>query len=99
MFGHRRESIGEWASHILHNNYTARRVFRDLRVSQLKRYDMLSLMESGLTNLPRSSEERQAILLQIVGPVLADLEHSEEILSKFLSSQYAYIQMLVRHIE
>jgi len=56
-------------------------------------------MESGLKNLPRSSEERGAILLQIVSPVLADLEHSEEILSKFLTSQYAYIQTLVRHIE
>ncbi len=55
--------------------------------------------KSGLDNLPRSSEERGAILLQIVAPILADLEQSEESLSKFLTSQYAYIQTLVRHIE
>ena len=54
---------------------------------------------SGLENLPRSSEERGAILLRIVGPVLADLEQSEVALSRFLTSQYAYIQTLVRHIE
>ena len=54
---------------------------------------------SGLENLPRSSEERGAILLQIVAPVLADLEQSEIALSKFLTSQYAYIETLVRHIE
>ncbi|HYF50037.1 MAG TPA: polyprenyl synthetase family protein [Planctomycetota bacterium] len=54
---------------------------------------------SGLQNLPRNSEERGAILLKIVAPILSDLARSEETLSKFLSSQYAYINTLVRHIE
>lgn len=54
---------------------------------------------SGLQNLPRSSEERGAILLKIVAPILEDIARSEETLSKFLTSQYAYISTLVRHIE
>lgn len=54
---------------------------------------------SGLQNLPRNSEERGAILLKIVAPILEDLARSEETLSKFLTSQYAYISTLVRHIE
>ena len=53
----------------------------------------------GLDNLPRSSDERGAILFKIVAPVLADLARSEETLTKYLSSQYAYINTLVRHIE
>ena len=53
----------------------------------------------GLENLPKSSEERLGVLLRIIAPVLADLQRSEEILSRNLSSQYAYINMLARHIE
>jgi octaprenyl-diphosphate synthase len=53
----------------------------------------------GLEGLPKNSEQRGAILLKIVAPILADLAASEETLSKFLSSQYAYINTLVRHIE
>src|SRR5437870_5221657 len=56
-------------------------------------------MPIGLERLPKSSEERAALLLSIVAPVLNDLERSEEILSRNLSSQYAYINTLVRHIE
>jgi octaprenyl-diphosphate synthase len=54
---------------------------------------------SGLQQLPRTSEERAAILLQIVGPVIADLEKSEEALSRNLTSPYAYISTLCKHIE
>ena len=54
---------------------------------------------SALKQLPKNTEERGAILLRIVGPVLGDLARSEEILSRNLSSQYAYIHLLVRHIE
>jgi octaprenyl-diphosphate synthase len=55
--------------------------------------------QSGLQNLPTNSEERGALLLKLVAPVIEDLQRSEETLSKFLTSQYAYIQTLVRHIE
>jgi octaprenyl-diphosphate synthase len=54
---------------------------------------------SGLEHLPRSSEERAVILMQIVGPVLADLQKSEEALSRNLSSPYVYISNLCKHIE
>lgn len=54
---------------------------------------------SGLQHLPRSSEERAAILMQIVTPVLVDLQKSEDALSRNLSSPYAYISNLCKHIE
>ena len=53
----------------------------------------------NLDGLAMSSEERAATLLGLIQPVLPDLERSEEILSRYLTSQYAYIQTLVRHIE
>jgi octaprenyl-diphosphate synthase len=62
------------------------------------RHTILST-KSGIENLPRSSEERGAILLRIVAPIIEDLAKSEEVLSRNLTSQYAYISMLVRHIE
>ncbi|MCK6471280.1 MAG: polyprenyl synthetase family protein [Planctomycetes bacterium] len=52
-----------------------------------------------LDGLPRSSEERAAVLAQLVAPILGDLARSEEILSAYLSSQYSYINTLARHIE
>lgn len=57
------------------------------------------IVATGLENLPKSSEERGAVLFRIVAPILSDLARSEENLSKLLTSQYAYINTLVRHIE
>ncbi|HEY3319052.1 MAG TPA: polyprenyl synthetase family protein [Planctomycetota bacterium] len=37
--------------------------------------------------------------MQIVAPVMADLARSEEHLANYLTSQYAYISTLVKHIE
>ncbi len=37
--------------------------------------------------------------MQIIAPVLGDLARSEELLSQHLTSQYAYINQLTRHIE
>ena len=56
-------------------------------------------MSTSLEKLPRSSEERALVLLRILGPVVSDLTRTEEILSKLLTSQYAYINTLVQHIE
>ncbi len=46
-----------------------------------------------------SPEERSAKLLHYISPVLSELERSEEVLTGFLSSQYSFIQTLIRHIE
>lgn len=54
---------------------------------------------SALSRLPKSSEERALLLLKLVAPILADLEKSEQILSRNLSSQYAFINTLCKHIE
>ncbi|MBI3829019.1 MAG: polyprenyl synthetase family protein [Planctomycetes bacterium] len=53
----------------------------------------------GMDGLPASSEERAATLARLIAPVLPDLERSEQVLLKLLSSQYAYIQTLMQHIE
>ena len=53
----------------------------------------------ALQNLPQSSEERALLLLKLVAPILGDLERSEQILSRNLSSQYAFINTLCKHIE
>jgi len=53
----------------------------------------------GMEGLPASSEERAATLARLIAPVLPDLERSEQVLLKLLTSQYAYIQTLMQHIE
>ncbi|MCW8131834.1 MAG: polyprenyl synthetase family protein [Planctomycetota bacterium] len=53
----------------------------------------------GMDGLPASSEERAITLARLVAPVLPDLERSEQVLHKLLTSQYAYIQTLMQHIE
>ena len=52
-----------------------------------------------LGRMPKSSDERALLLLKLVSPILADLEHSEQLLSRNLSSQYAFVNTLCKHIE
>ena len=56
-------------------------------------------MSTGLGLLPGSFTERGAIPRRVVAPVLTDMARSEELLARNLSSQYAYINTLVKHIE
>ena len=49
--------------------------------------------------LPKSSDERTLLLLKLVAPILQDLEKSEQVLSRNLSSQYAFVNTLCKHIE
>src|SRR5438046_5541971 len=54
---------------------------------------------SGLSRLPKTSEERGALLLSLIAPVLGDLQRSEETLARNLASQYECINTLCKHIE
>ena len=56
-------------------------------------------MGGALPKLPKSSDERALLLLQLATPILADLEKSETLLSRNLSSQYAFVNTLCKHIE
>ncbi|MCY3022897.1 MAG: polyprenyl synthetase family protein [Planctomycetota bacterium] len=56
-------------------------------------------MTTGLGYLLRHSAERSVALQRIIQPVAADLARSEEILSRYLTSQYAYINSLFQHME
>lgn len=53
----------------------------------------------NLSRLPKSSEERGMILFKLIAPVISDLEKSEQVLSRNLSSQYAFVNTLCKHIE
>ncbi|MBE7462332.1 MAG: polyprenyl synthetase family protein [Planctomycetes bacterium] len=46
-----------------------------------------------------TSDERAAMLGKLVAPVLPELEQAEAALARHLTSHYAFIQTLVRHIE
>jgi len=50
-------------------------------------------------SLPAGSAERSVVLQRITAPVQAELARSEALLARNLSSQYAYINTLVRHTE
>lgn len=54
---------------------------------------------SRLSGLSVNPEERAALLARTVAPVLEDLDRSEAVLRRNLTSRYAFIQTLVTHIE
>ncbi|MGD0092457.1 MAG: polyprenyl synthetase family protein [Planctomycetota bacterium] len=56
-------------------------------------------MTSCLKSIVLNSEQRTATLQRVFAPVQADLLRSEEILERFLVSQYACVNTLVRHTE
>lgn len=56
-------------------------------------------MMGCLKGVLQSSEQRTATLQRVLAPVQSDLARSEEILERFLISQYAYVNTLVRHTE
>ena len=56
-------------------------------------------MAVSLKEVLRSTEERNATLRRVLTPVKVDLARSEEMLTRYLSSQYACINTLVRHTE
>ncbi|MCZ7647014.1 MAG: polyprenyl synthetase family protein [Planctomycetota bacterium] len=53
----------------------------------------------GVNSISTNPDERAALLQRLVAPVLAELEQTEAVLARQLSSRYGFIQTLVRHIE
>ena len=56
-------------------------------------------MEPGVDYLTKHAGAHQEILARTLAPVMFDLARSEEALAKYLTSPYAYINTLIRHIE